>query len=103
VTDTVLLMGVGGALAVGGYFVYKATSQPTDVQADACAGDWTDLINPLCWASSASASVANDVNAVSNELNTVLIILAVVVILVIALLAFGPGTEHIAKGASLFV
>jgi len=102
VKDTVLLLGVGGALAVGGYLVYRSTSQPTNIQADACAGDWTDLINPLCWASSASASVSNEVNAASNELNTVLIILAVVVILVIALLAFGPGTEHLARGAALF-
>ena len=87
---------------MGGYFVYKAISLPTDVTASACAGDWTDYINPACWLGGAQAEVSNASNQFSNELNTVLIILAVVVVLVIALLAFGPGTEHLAKGAALF-
>ena len=96
------LVLIGGALALGGYFVYRATSQPTDVQASACSGDWTDAVNPLCWYSGLTASVSNEVNTATNELNIVLIIVAVVVVLVIALLAFGPGTEHIGRAAALF-
>ena len=97
------LIAIGaGVVLVGGYFVYKSTSLPTDATASACAGDWTDYINPACWLGGAQAEVSNAANQFSNELNTVLIILAVVVILVIALLAFGPGTEHLARGAAVF-
>lgn len=100
--DAVLLLAVGGGLVIGGYFVYKATSAPVNIQTDACAGDWTDYINPACWLGGAQASLSNEVNTATNELNTVLIILAVIIILVIALLAFGPGTEHIGRAAALF-
>jgi hypothetical protein len=80
-----------GALIIGGYFVYRSTSQTSS----ACSGDWTDYFNPACIVGSASAQF-------TNELNTVLIILGLVVVLVIGLLAFGPQTGHIAKGASAF-
>lgn len=81
-----------GALIIGGYFVYRATSQTSS----ACSGDWTDYFNPAC-------ILGNAASQVSNELNTILIILGLVVVLVIGLLAFGPSTQHIARGASLFV
>jgi hypothetical protein len=100
---TAELIVIGGAVLIGGYFVYQATSQSTDIQASACSGDWTDAINPVCWLSALSAETANAANAATNELNVVLIILAVVIVLVIALLAFGPGTEHIGRAAAAFV
>lgn len=100
--NSALIVLGAGVVLVGGYFVYKATSLSTEATASACAGDWTDYINPACWLGGAQAEVSNAANQFSNELNTVLIILAVVVVLIIGLLAFGPGTEHLVKGASLF-
>lgn len=100
--ETAELIVIGGIVAIGGFVVYKAVSQPTQQVASACSGDWTDLIDPRCWYSSLTTGISNEANNFTNELNTVLIILAVVVILVIALLAYGPGTEHIARGAALF-
>ena len=83
------LILVIGALIIGGYFVYNSTSQSSS----ACGGTWTDYINPSCW-------LGNAVDATTNEINTVLIILALVVVAVVGLLAFGPQTGHIARGAS---
>jgi hypothetical protein len=100
---TAELVLIGGGLLIGGYFVYKSISKPTDTQSDSCSGDWTDYINPACWLGGAQASFTNATNTFSNELNTVLIILAIVVVAVVALLAFGPGTEHIGRAAALFV
>jgi ABC-type antimicrobial peptide transport system permease subunit len=100
--NTAIIALGAGVVLVGGYFVYKATSLPTEQVASACSDDWTDAFNPACWASKADAGLSNAANTFSNELNTVLIILAVVVVLVIGLLAFGPGTEHLARGAMAF-
>jgi hypothetical protein len=97
---TVPLLLIGGAVVVGGYFVYKAVSQPTDQSSDYCTGDWTDAINPLCWLGGVQDEASNTINTATNEVNTVLIILGVVLVLVIGLLAFGPQTQHIARGAS---
>ena len=94
------LIIVGGVVLVGGYFVYKAISKPTDITSGSCAGDWTDYINPACWYGGASAEIANASNAFTNELNTILIIVGLVVVAIIGLLAFGPQTEHIARGTA---
>lgn len=75
-----------GVLAIAAYFVVNATDQTTD-----CSG--ISAFNPACWLSSIT-------NTATNELNTVLIILGLVIVLVIGLLAFGPQTGHIARGAS---
>jgi hypothetical protein len=77
-----------GTLALIGYFLYKSTN----TTASACSGAWYDSINPACLLEGATAQV-------SNELNTVLIILGVLVAVVVGLLAFGPSTQHIARGA----
>lgn len=90
----------GGVLVVGGYFVYKAISAPTEQSSSSCSGDWTDYINPKCFIEGVTSTASNAVNTATNELNLILIILAVVVIAVIGLLAFGPQTGHIARGAS---
>lgn len=92
------VLAVGG-LGIGGYFVYRAISKPTDQTSDACSGSVFDYINPSCILGSAADTASNAANAVTNEINTILIILAVVAILVIGLLAFGPQTQHIARGA----
>lgn len=78
-----------GVVAIGAYFVINSTR----AQTSECAGDWTDAINPACW-------VQSGVTTATSEINTILIILAVVVILVVGLLAFGPQTQHIARGAT---
>jgi len=83
---TVLIIGAVGVVAIGGYFVYNAVSQHNTE----CAGDWTDNINPACLLESAG-------NFAKSEVNTILIIISLVIVLVVALLAFGPGTEHIAS------
>jgi len=77
-----------GVVAIGAYFVIHATQ----TQTSECSGDWTDALNPACW-------VQSGVSTATSEINTILIILAVVIILVVGLLAFGPQTQHIAKGA----
>jgi hypothetical protein len=88
-----------GVVAVGGYFVYKAISQPTNQTASACSGDWTDYLNPACILGGVASSASNAANTLTNEVNTILIILAIMIILVVGLLAFGPQTQHIARGA----
>lgn len=94
------LIVAGGALAVAGYFVYNATSQPTNQSGDCDYSNWYDYINPVCLLSSGSATVSNSENAATNEINIVLIIVAALIALVIGLLAFGPQTQHLARGAS---
>lgn len=92
------VLAVGG-LAVAGYFVYKSVSAPTNQTSSSCSGDWTDYVNPACILGGITSSASNAVNTATNELNTILIILAIVAVLVIGLLAFGPQTQHIARGA----
>lgn len=75
-----------GALAIAAYFVVNSTDQSTD-----CSG--ISAFNPACWLSSIT-------NTVTNEANTILIIVALVIVVVVGLLAFGPQTQHIARGAS---
>jgi predicted permease len=93
---TILAVGVVGAIAIGGYFIYQSTSQPTDQTGSDCAGDWTDYFNPLCWASGLGASVSNAADQATNEINTVLIIVAVFIVVIVGLLAFGPQTGTLA-------
>jgi hypothetical protein len=88
-----------GIVAVAAYLVIRSTSQSTGQTAGACSGDWTDYVNPACWLGGAEASISNAANTATNEINTILIILAVVVVAVVGLLAFGPQTQHIARGA----
>lgn len=97
---TVPLLLIGGAVVIGGYFVYQSISRPTDQTSSYCSGDWTDAINPACWLGGIQDEESDAVNTATNEINTILIVLAVVVILVVGLLAFGPQTQHIARGAS---
>lgn len=92
---------IAGALIIGGYFVYQATSQPTSQSSSECAGDWTDYFNPACWFGGLSATLSNEANTATNELNTILIILGLVAVLVVGFLAFGPQTSHIARTAGL--
>lgn len=89
-----------GAVGIVGYFVYKATSHPTNASSDYCSGDWTDYVNPACWIGGLTSSASNAEATISNELNTVLLIIGAIVVIVIALLAFGPQTGHIARGVS---
>ena len=82
------LVLIVGLLAIAGYVVYTATSQiPSE-----CAGDWTDYVNPFCWFGSASS-------AATNELNLALLIVGGFIVIIVGLLAFGPQTQHIARGA----
>lgn len=83
------LILVAGALIIGGYLVYHSTSATPG----ACSGDWTDYINPACILETATTTV-------TNEANTLLIILGLIAVAVVGLLAFGPSTQHIARGAS---
>lgn len=82
------IVAVVGIVGIAAYFVISSTS----TKSTECAGDWTDSLNPACW-------VQSGVSAATGEINTILIILAVVVVLVVGLLAFGPQTQHIARGA----
>jgi hypothetical protein len=102
-TRTLALVGVVGAVAVGGYFIYKATSAPTDQTGNACAGDWTDYVNPVCWLSGVSAEASNTVNSATNEINTILIVVGIVIVLLVALLAFGPQGGSLLATARTFV
>jgi cytochrome bd-type quinol oxidase subunit 2 len=88
-----------GVVALGAYLVINATSKPTEQTSSACAGDWTDYINPACIIGGVTSTASNAANMAANELNTILIILAVVAVAVVGLLAFGPQTGHIARGA----
>ena len=78
-----------GVVAVAAYFIYQATSQPTNATGSSCAGDWTDYVNPACWWTGATATVSNEVNTATNEVNIILIVVALVVVAVVALLEFG--------------
>lgn len=100
---TVLIIGGVAVVAVAGYFIYKAVSAPTDQTGSACAGDWTDYINPACWLTGGQAQLSNEVNTATNELNTVLIIVGVVIVLLVGLLAFGPQGGALAATARTFV
>lgn len=93
---TILAVGIVGGIAIAGYFVYQATSQPTNQTGSDCAGDWTDYFNPLCWASGVGASLSNEADQATNEINTVLIIVAVFIVVIVGLLAFGPQTGTLA-------
>jgi hypothetical protein len=84
-----------GAIAVGAYFVINSTSQPTNQGSD------FDISDPSTWLSPITSPISDAVNVATNEVNTILIILAFVVVGIIALLAFGPGGEHISKAASV--
>lgn len=88
-----------GGVAIVGYFVYSATSAPTNNTATGCDGFFGSL-NPACFLSGILATDANAADAVTNEVNTILIIVAVVIVLIVGFLAFGPETEHIAKSAA---
>lgn len=92
---------VVGVVAIAGYFIYKAISQPTDVTSSSCAGDWTDYINPACWVGGVFSTVSNEVNTATNEINIILIVVGLVVVAVVGLLAFGPGTKHLVGLAAL--
>ncbi len=103
-TEKALLIAGGlGVLAIGAYFVYSATSSPTNQTGSACAGDWTDYVNPACWITGAQANFSNEVNTGTNEINTVLIVVALLVVLVVGLLAFGPQGGSLLATARTFV
>jgi len=92
-----------GAVGIAAYFIVSAVNAPTEQTGTCDFSNWYDYVNPVCLFSNLDAKVSNATNTVTNELNTVLIIVGVVVVLVIGLLAFGPSTEHIARGAAAFV
>jgi hypothetical protein len=88
---TALIIGAVGVVAIGAYLVINSTHS-SDSE---CSGTWTDNLNPACWISSAS-------NAITSEANTLLLIVGGFIVLIVALLAFGPGTKHIASAVKPF-
>lgn len=90
--NTAQIVLLTGVLAVAAYFVINSTSSGTS---SACAGNWTDYINPLC-------ILGNSVNNAENEVNTILIIVALVIVAVIGFLAFGPQSAAVAGHAAKF-
>lgn len=103
VESVIAISAAVGVLAIAAYFVYQATSAPTNQTGSSCSGSWTDYINPACWLTGAQAQVSNDINAGTNEINTILIIVGVVVLIVVGVLAFSPNGASLASVARSFV
>jgi hypothetical protein len=96
-TESVLgIAGIIGVLAIAGYFVYQATSAPTNQVSSSCNGDWTDNINPACLLGGLVSSSSNTINSATNEINVIVIIIAVTVLIVVAVLAFSPNGASLA-------